>query len=1161
MRKRIFGILRHPAEDLQGRVPCKEEIKMKIVDVRINGMKRPMGYAFSEVTISWKVIEAVGKKQKKAKIIIASDLEMKDTIATIEGELKSYGQQVELELQPRTSYYVKTIVTADSGEVAESEVASFDTGKMDEPWQGKWIGMAKEDSFHPLFRKAFVTKKEVNRARLYVCGVGLYEAYLGEKKIGDDFLAPFFNDYNCALQSQTYDITAMLAEHNVISIMLGNGWYKGRLGYEGRKSIYGDRFACIGEVHIEYRDGSEECIVTDESWEYGQSEVISSDIYDGEWLDKTLYLEERFIPRKAQLLDMSDKKLVDRYSMPLEVMEEIAVKEVIHTPKGEMVLDFGQNFAGYVQFAAKLDKGTKVVLSHGEILQNGNFYHDNYRTAKSEFIYIASGEFEVVHPRFTYMGFRYVKVEGWHGEIKKEEFVGKAVCSAMERTGYLETGHKKVNQLVSNALWGLKSNFLDMPTDCPQRDERLGWTGDAQVFAPTATFFMDTRAFYRKFLWDMRNDQVLRDGAIANYLPNINEEPGGSSVWGDAATFIPMTLFEAYGDKSALAESYPLMKEWVEWIKRGDEKRESGPKYLFDYAFSFGDWLALDGISPQSFKGGTEDAYVSSIYYYASLRKLEAAASILEKKEDEEEYKVLAKKVRTAILQEYFTPNGRLAIDTQTGYIIALYFGVYKDKECLKKGFRERLKKDGYRIKCGFVGTPLICETLSENGMEDLASHIFLQEEFPSWLHCVNLGATTIWERWNSVLDDGSISGTGMNSLNHYAYGSVIHYAVNNIAGLKPLTPGFKKVRFAPTYQARLKFVDCTYQSVSGDYRIYWEIRRNGEIAVRLEVPFDGEASVCLPGYRKGEFEISSGVTELVYRPEKDYRNLYDWKTILEDYRRDCRAMEIFKESLPVAYGMAQTEDPENLGLTLGEMRYMPWFGFEQEDVEKTAEKLFSLKMETKYSGLIFDLDGVIVDTAKYHFIAWKEIADELGIPFTKEDNERLKGVSRQRSLEIILEIGNQEMSAIEKNNYCQQKNEIYLTYIRKMTAAEILPGVKAFIESARREGYKIALGSASKNALLILDRLELTHLFDAIIDGTKVSKAKPDPEVFIKGAEALQVPVEKCVVFEDATAGIAAAHAGNMKAVGVGSRHLLPEADYNIEGFVDFDTAMIAEI
>lgn len=913
---------------------------MKVVGLKINGMERPMGYAFANVTVSWRVEEAQSRRQSSSRVLIARDKGFEDVVAERNGQLHSAGVAFDIELAPRTTYFVKVEVTGEQGESAASPVASFDTGKMNEPWTARWIGQQEGDEFHPVFEKRFELRAKPVRARLYLTGVGLYEAGLNGKKVGDDVLAPFFNDYSCAVQTQTYDVTEMLADENVLTVMLGNGWYKGRLGYEGGIAVYGDRFAMIAELHVEYEDG-EEVICSDESWEYYPSDIVCSDIYDGESIDRTMNTGG-ITKKNAAGVDMSAKKLVDRYSMPLREMEELPVRQVIHTPAGETVLDFGQNFAGYVRFRADFPAGTRIVLNHGEILQKGNFYHDNYRTAKTEITYISDGRHEWAKPRFTTMGFRYVKVEGWPGEVDPDDFVGVVVHSAMERTGWLKTGHEKVNRLIENALWGLKSNFLDMPTDCPQRDERLGWTGDAQIFAPTASFFMDTRAFYRKFLWDMRNDQVLRDGAVAAYLPNFGTAPAGAAAWADAATFIPATVYEMFGDCGTLRESYPLMRDWVEWMRRRDEDRPGGPRYLFDFHFTFGDWLAMDGVTEQSMKGGTEDGYIGSVYFYASTMKLCDAAKVLGFEEDVKQYEILADHIRSAILNEYFTPSGRLAVNTQAGYIIALHFGIWRDKQALIDGLRARLKNDGYRIRCGFVGAPLLCETLAESGMEDLALHIFLQEKFPSWLHCVNLGATTIWERWNSVLDDGSISGTGMNSLNHYSYGSVINYAVRYLAGLRPAEAGWKRVTIAPKFSARLGHMECTYLSASGQYVSNWSIEDDGSAKIHVEVPFDCKARLILPG--REDMELEAGVHDINYAPEKNLQYIYGWESLLDDCTGDERALEIMRETLPGLYGMAMSGDIENLGLSFAELRAVPWFGFSPEDIDAVTDRLFKLK-------------------------------------------------------------------------------------------------------------------------------------------------------------------------------------------------------------------------
>lgn len=916
---------------------------MKITNIKINGLERPLGYAYSTVTVSWRVEDAVSKRQSSSHVVIAEDTAMEHIVAEQSGILPCAGVTFDVSLKPRTTYFVRVEVTGEDGEWAASDISSFETGKIDEPWSAVWIGTQAEDDFHPVFEKHFALRGVPAKARLYITGVGLYEASLNGTKIGDDILAPFCCDYNHVIQCQTYDVTDMLSQDCTLSVMLGNGWYKGRIGFNGISAAYGNKFACIAELHIKYADGAEDIIATDESWLYYPSDISYSDLYDGEGINRTLNAGG-VTQKQAVLLDMGGKKLVDRYSIPLREMEELAVKEIIKTPVGETVLDFGQNFAGYVRFHAAFPAGTKVVLNHGEILQNGNFYHDNYRTAKTEITYVSDGREEWVRPHFTYTGFRYVKVEGWPGELKAEDFVGVAVYSAMERTGWLETGHKKVNQLFSNALWGLKSNFVDIPTDCPQRDERFGWTGDAQIFAPTASFFMDTKAFYHKFLWELRNDQVLRDGAVASYLPDFGGilQFVGAPAWADAATFIPLTVYNAFGDKGLLAENYPLMRDWVEWVCRRDEQRTGGPKYLFDFGSTFGDWLAMDGVTDQSFKGGTEDGYIGCIYFYASTNKLAQAAKALGYEDDHKKYTALAEKIREAVLDQYFAPSGRLCMDTQAGYIAALKFGVYRDKETLCAGLRRRLKNDGYRIRCGFVGAPLMCETLAENGMADIALHMFLQEKFPSWLHCVNLGATTIWERWNSVLDDGSISGTGMNSLNHYSYGSVVNYAVCHLAGLQPVEPGYRNVVIAPQLNARLGHMNCTYQSASGKYVANWSINADGSVQVHIEVPFDCTATLVLP--ERSEVELDAGVTDITYIPKTDLRYLYNWNSLLDDCTDDPRALELMRELLPQAYGMVLSGDPENLGLNFEELKHMSWTGIIPEDVDKLTEKLFALK-------------------------------------------------------------------------------------------------------------------------------------------------------------------------------------------------------------------------
>ena len=913
---------------------------MKITSVRVNGIREPLGFALPRVSVSWKVTDTPSKRPVREKISVYAGPEGSPALYEKEAEqLCSAGEPVPVRLQPRTRYTVRIEVTGDAGDTA-AENTWFETGKMDEPWQASWIGTAEEDTFHPVFFRDFAADGEIVCARLYVTGLGLYEVYLNGEKAGSDLLAPFCNDYNEQVQVQTYDVTSLIRNGgNRIEIQTGNGWYKGRLGYEGAKEVYGNRFQVLAELRMERKNGTSLVLGTGEGWQYRGSDFEYTDLYDGECLNRLLWQGKENPAKPAVLLP--DRKLTDRYSLPVIVKDSLPAAAVIHTPAGETVLDMGQNFTGYLEYTADLPAGTRVTLDHGEILQNGNFYNDNYRSAKARMIYVSDGRRETIRAHFTFFGFRYVRVTGWPGEIRKEDFTGRVVYSDQDTAMRFESGNPKLNRLAANAFWGQRSNFLDMPTDCPQRDERLGWTGDAQVFSPTACFQMDTRAFYRKFLYDLRLDQQKHGGAVANYLPNLGGTPGGSSVWGDIATFLPMTLYAYYGDKAELAAHYPMMRDWLEWIFRQDE--EHGGGRLWNFGFHFGDWLAQDGVTPQSMKGGTDDFFVASMYYYASALKTAEAAGILGKTEDAERCGALAEAVREAILREYFSPNGRLCVDTQTAYLLCLNFGVYREKNRVIEGLKTRLKKDCYKIKGGFVGATMMCRVLAENGLPELAAYFLFQEGFPGWLHCVNLGATTIWERWNSVLDDGTISGTGMNSLNHYSYGSVMEYVYRDLAGIQPLAPGFARVRFAPQPAWQAGEVSCRYDSVRGVYASSWKINGDGSLSVRFEVPFGCTAEAVLPG--GGEtVELTAGVYEKTYLPDHDFRLKYTMDSRLEELKEDPEAIAVLREDLPGAYEMIQSGDEEFLTVSLNELQFFFFRGFNPQMVQAGTRRLFTLR-------------------------------------------------------------------------------------------------------------------------------------------------------------------------------------------------------------------------
>ena len=917
---------------------------MKVSKIRVNGMKNPVGYAFDSVRISWLVTDTEASKAVWTEVSIAEDPDFQNIISQKEGEnLNSACEVMDMELKPRTRFYIRVRVRGDNRERAASdETAFFETGKMEETWKAKWIKPQEGDEFHPVFRKDFQVKGKVSQARLYISGLGLYSARVNGVHVGEEVLTPYYSDYKTEVQYQTYDVTELIQLENELTVELGNGWYKGYFGLAGTDKNFGSEFQMIAELHITYGDGTEEVITSDESWEYRGSDTENSDIYNGEIINHLLW-EGRENTWKPSVEAVWDKKLVERYSLPVIEHEEMPVQEVIHTPADETVLDFGQNFAGYVEFRAELPKGTKVVLDFGEILQNDNFYNANYRRAKAQFVYVSDGRKETVKPQFTYFGFRYVRVTGWPGKVKPEDFTGRALYSDMEVTGSIETGHKKVNQLLSNVMWGQKSNSVDFPTDCPQRDERLGWTGDAQVFSGTASFNMNTEAFYNKFLHDLRIEQKKLDGIMPGVIPVFDPDGAAfAAVWGDIATFLPSLLYERFGDIKLLEEYYPMMKDWVDKIDREDQKY--GHNYLFNFSNQMGDWLALDGRTEQSMKGGTDDYFIGSCYYAMSAQKVSDAAKALGKEEDAQYYQELHEKIRAAVLREYFTETGRLSIDTQTGYIVALYSGIYKDKERVINGLKERLYKDCYKIKGGFVGAPIMCKVMADNNLQEEAFYFLLQENYPGWMHCIDLGATTIWERWNSVLDDGTMSGTMMNSLNHYAFGSVVEFLYLHVMGIRPLEPGFKKVQISPLINQKLRWVKASYESVYGTYKVEWRLKKDGRVHAKIEIPFGCTALVGFPFYPgQPTGELGAGVYEFEYKPTEDLRNRYTKKTLFGDMMQDEKAMEIIDRVAPPLYQFLVSGDEEFLNESLTTLKGMFFLGFSPELIEQLAVELTQL--------------------------------------------------------------------------------------------------------------------------------------------------------------------------------------------------------------------------
>lgn len=832
---------------------------MKLTQLRVNHVETPMGFQTFPLSFSWKVEEADGAEyQKSARVI----MEKGEDVLFDSGEdefADSLDYPVDMKLSPRTRYQWSVCVTADNQESAAEE-SWFETGKMDEPWQGKWITPALDRSVQPILAKEFTIDRKPAKARLYLCGLGVYEVYINGKKAGNEFLAPGYHSYDFHLQVQTYDVTEeLVAGGNEIQIWLGDGWFKGRLGFDGGYTdLYGDRCYAIGELYMEDENGIESLICTDESWKCKASPITFSNIYDGEIYDARL--EEENDWKEVHICEPQGcGKLSDRYSLTIVKKESFEVQEVIHTPKNELVFDFGQNLTGWVEFDCEFPAGTQIKLTASEIMQDGCFYHENLRTAKTEFTYISNGKKAHVRPHFTFYGFRYMKVE-CDQPVDPEDFTAYHLRSDFEQTGWIETGNQKVNQLFSNALWSQKDNFLDVPTDCPQRDERLGWTGDAQVFSETACYNMFMPAFYRKYLWDMRAEQSILGGSVPNVVPRLKQgmvAEHGSCPWADAGVIIPWNVFLHYGSRTLLEECYPGMKAWVD-CERKKEEALGGPHLIKD-GFHFADWLALDNEQPGPF-GATDPLYIASAYYYKGAKIISQAAEVLtecirqedrkicEYEKDAKEYGRLAEEILHAIQETYFDEEGCCVCNTQTGAAIAIEFGLIPEKQAEEgRRLEERVRQNGGHLNTGFVGTTILNPALTHTGHHQAAVDLLLNEEYPGWLYCVNLGATTIWERWNSVLPDGKISEEGMNSLNHYSYGSIEAWMYGDVCGIRPLRPGFKEAVIEPHPDRRLKYAECTLDTASGVYTSKWNCQNDGTVTYEVHVPFNARAVMKFP--------------------------------------------------------------------------------------------------------------------------------------------------------------------------------------------------------------------------------------------------------------------------------------------------------------------------
>jgi len=705
----------------------------------------------------------------------------------------------------------------------------------------QWISYKKDmGNICPEFLKEIRISKNVQTATLFITAIGVYEAHINGQRIGNYVLAPGCTVYRKRLQYQTYDVTNMLSAVNQLTVTVGTGWYRGRIS-EKCKDLQATPCAVIAELEIHYIDGTQEVIITDESWSVRKSNILESDIYDGEIYDASS------LPgpyEEVKVVDISKDTLIPQEGEIIREQEQIKPMAYMVSPKGERIIDFGQNLAGYVEFTIDAPKGSKISLSHAEILdKDGNFYTDNYRSSKSKLTYICKEGHQFYKPHFTFYGFRYIRLDEYPEEVNLDNFTAIAVYSDLQRTGYIETANSKINQLYSNTLWSQRSNFLDIPTDCPQRDERMGWTGDAQVFAKTACFNYDCKKFFEKWMNDVRAEQ-LENGAITDTVPNFWQMTKSSTAWGDAITIIPWQVYLMYGDVKILKDNFASMKKWVDFITK-DTKDEflwtcdDAEKKL--WGKHYGDWLGLDAPSG-SYKGSTNDDFIASAFYSYSVSLLIKSGKILGL--DMTEYEMLHENINRTF-KKYFSD-----LKTQTEHVLALYLDLTDHKDAVASNLVRLIRENRNKIQTGFVGTPYILHVLSENGYPDVAYDLLLQEEYPSWLYEVNHGATTIWEHWDGIRDDGSLWSSDMNSYNHYAYGSVIDWIYTAAAGIKPLEdyPGFEQVKIAPMPDKRLKWLSVSFETKYGAIRVKWIYK---DKAIRYEITTPSPTSIVIDGKEK----------------------------------------------------------------------------------------------------------------------------------------------------------------------------------------------------------------------------------------------------------------------------------------------------------------------
>ena len=765
----------------------------------------------------------------------------------------------------------------------------------------------------PLLRRTFTISdiRPVVQARLYVTALGVYEAYLNGEHIGDHVLAPGWTSYDHRLRYQTFDVTHLLRPGlNVVGAMLSDGWYRGRLGFDGgQRNLYGDQLALLAQLEITYADGSGERVVTDAHWRAATGPIVASDLYDGEVYDARLerpgWAAAGYDDRDwsgTRVLERDLATLIAPDGPPVRPIELVAPVAIGTSPSGRTIIDFGQNLVGRVRLTVHGRGGETVTLRHAEVLEQGELCTRPLRHAAATDRYTLRGEgVEIWEPRFTFHGFRYVEVDGWPGNLHADA-VRAVVChSDLERTGWFACSDPLINRLHENAVWSMRGNFLDIPTDCPQRDERLGWTGDIQVFAPTACFVYDVAGFLRSWLQDLAAEQDP-SGSVPHVVPRVTTGPFPPAAgWGDAAVIVPWVLYQRFGDAGILATQWNSMRAWVDHIAEG-----AGTCRLWNHGFQFGDWVDPSAPPEHPGESRTDPYLVATAYFARSADLLGQAAGVLDQPQDQARYQTLAAEVRAAFAEEYVTPSGRLASDSATAYALAIEFALLPGAEQRRRAGEQLValvRESGHRISTGFLGTPLICDALCSVGAQATAYRLLSQRECPSWLYPVTMGATTIWERWDSLQPDGSVNPGEMTSFNHYALGAIADWLHRDVAGLAPAAPGYRRLMIRPYPGGGLSQAQAAHRTPYGMASVHWQIEA-GRFDIAVSVPPNTTACVVLPGGDADPIEVGSGTYRWSCALPKPARTPLTLNSRLIDLVSDAPAWDVMVRAAPAIRGL-----------------------------------------------------------------------------------------------------------------------------------------------------------------------------------------------------------------------------------------------------------------